>query len=383
MPDLNDELFKESKPVEPQYKPPAASSEYDGSVGYIQTVPLTGIPSHDEILREWGYDPNEVAIVGNPRVSRWQQKSKKDSEPIWLQAYKFTIVPKLNAAMPDIEALVAWAKAKKPQPATTVNPYWFVFQAGDQQLGKRSREGSTEQIVQRFLESVEGARNEFKSLKRYGIEGIQISMPGDCIEGNQSQGGRNVWLTQEAITEQVRIFRRLLYHTVERLAPLADQVIVTVVNGNHDEADRRLNYYPGDGWATHTAEAVAERMADNPGAFGHVKMICPDKWRGAVTVEVGDTVVGIVHGHQWGKNKSFDWLANQAVNRHPVGGAQVLQHGHYHEWSVRTNKHVTIVQSPTFEVASDYLIDKQGSTAKRGAVIYLVRAGEISKMSLV
>lgn len=383
MSDLNEELFAEAKPVEPQYKPPPASSEYDGSIGYIQTVPLTGIPAHDDILREWGYDPNEVAIIGNPRVSRWQQKSKKDDEPIWLQAYKFTIVPKLNAAMPDIEALVARARAKKSKPSTLVNPFWYVFQAGDQQIGKRSREGSTEQIVQRFLESVEGARDEFKSLKRHGIEGIQISMPGDCIEGNQSQGGRNAWLTQETITEQVRIFRRLLYHTVERLSPLADQVIVTVVNGNHDEADRRLNYYPGDGWATHTAEAVAERMADNPDAFGHVKMIWPDKWRGAVAVDVGDTVVGIVHGHQWGKNKSFDWLASQAVNRHPVGGAQVLQHGHYHEWSVRTNKHVTIVQSPTFEVSSDYLIDKAGSTAKRGAVVYLMRSGEVSKMSLV
>ena len=392
---LIDEIMSEPGSKEPEYQP---RTEFDGATGYIQTGPLVQRPADESLLKEFGYSPDEVTIVGNPHVSRWQQRSavrqydgEKDKyirtgeyETVWLQAYKFTIVPKMDSAAPDIAELVSKFKKTPAKPPTTPNPYWFVFQAGDQQLGKKSRDGSTEEIIERYLESVERAREEFKGLKRFGIEGIQLSFPGDCIEGNQSQSGRNMWLTQETITEQVKIFRRLLYHTVEQLSPLASQCIVTVVNGNHDQAQRDpVNFYPGDGWATHCAEAVAERLEDKPDSFGHVEVVIPNKWRGAVAVEVGDTIVTVVHGHQWPRGKGMDWLSKQAVNRHPTGAAQVVQHGHWHEMKLESNREVMIIGSPTFEVASDYLIEKQGSTAKRGALVYLMRSGEANRITLV
>lgn len=374
---LSDELLGEPVANEPQYQP---RTEYDGAVGFIQTAPLADPPKDfTDLLTQFGYDPKEVAIVGHPRTSRWQTYDER-----WLTAYRFTIAP--VSAVPttaDIDALIGRARAHKNSPQTLTTPHWMVFQAGDQQLGKKSREGSTEAIIERYLESVAAAKKEFKTLKKNGIEGIQISMPGDCLEGVVSQNSRNMWLTQETITEQVRIFRRLLYHTIEELAPLADQCLVTVVNGNHDQAQRVQNTYPGDGWATECAIAVGDALEKNPGAFGHVTIQVPDKWRGSLTTTVGDTVVGVVHGHQWSRGKAMDWLAKQAVNRHPAGGAQVLQHGHWHAWGVESNREVTVICSPTFEVASDYLIDKTGATAKRGAAVYLLRSGEASKMSIV
>ncbi len=119
-------------------------------------------------------------------------------------------------------------------------------------------------------------------------------MPGDCVEGNQSQGGRNLWQTQETITEQTRILRRLMMHTVEAFAPLVDQVMLDTVNGNHDEAQRQQNTYPGDGWATEAATAVADALTLNPTSFGHVTVRVPEKWSGSMTVPVGDTVVTMV-----------------------------------------------------------------------------------------
>lgn len=383
---LLDELLSEPTANEPEYTP---RTEFDGTEGFIQTGPLAGEPpaDFDALLREFGYNPDEVTIVGAPKISRWQQRSRirgtNEYETTWLSAYKFSIVAKATADAADIGVLVDKARKHKDHPQTLTTPHWFVFQAGDQQLGKRSRGGSTEAIVGRYLESVAAAKAEFKALKKCGIEGIQISMPGDCLEGNQSQSGRNLWLTQETITEQVRIFRRLLYHTIEELAPLADQVVVTVVNGNHDQAQRMQNTYPGDGWATECAIAISDALEKNPGAFSHVTIQTPDKWRGSLTTTIGDTVVGVVHGHQWSRGKAMDWLAKQAVNRHPAGGAQVLQHGHWHAWGIETNREVTVICSPTFEVASDYLIDKSGATAKRGAAVYLLRSGDVSKLSIV
>lgn len=380
---LADDLADYPAAEEPQYTP---RTEFDGSAGYIQTGPLRAAPKdHTDLLIQFGYDPAAVCIVGHPRVSRWQQRARirgtNDYETVWLEAYRFHIGA-LNApaAAPDIEAIARRARSA-PKPGT--GPHWFVFQASDTQIGKRSRDGSTEEILQRYFESVERAVEEFKRLKRLGIEGIQISMPGDCIEGNQSQRGRNMVLTQETIVEQVRILRRLMMHTVERLAPLVDRVTLDVVGGNHDDADRAMNNYPGNNWATESAVAVSDALALNPAAYGHVEVRVPEKWSGCMTVPVGDTVVTIAHGHQWRRNGGMTWWANQAHNNQPPGAAQVLQCGHWHEWHIESSATKTLVQSSTLDCGSDWYRDKTGAEARRGALVYLLNAGEVSRMSVL
>lgn len=352
-------------------------TEFDGSEGFIQTKGLEQEPEDfTALLEQFGYDPTKVRIVGQPRTSRWQTYDER-----WLTAYRFNIAPvQAVASSADIEALVL--RARKA-PADASGPHWFVFQAGDQQLGKRSRDGSTEEIIERYVQSVEAAKAEFKCLKRHGVEGIQISLPGDCIEGNQSQGGRNLWLTQETITEQTRILRRLMFYTVETLAPLAGQVFLDVVNGNHDQAQRTQNTYPGDGWATETAIAVSDALKLNETSFGHVQVRVPDKWSGYMTVPVGDTVVTVAHGHQWRPKGAFKWWSDQALNNQPPGAAQILQCAHYHSWEVETTENRTRIQSDTFDCGSDWYREKTGATAKRGGLVYLLKTGEASRMSLV
>jgi hypothetical protein len=224
--DRLDELLATPAADDVKYQP---RTEFDGVSGYVQTGPLKEAPSdYDALLTSFGYDPELVQIVGHPRVSKWQQRSRirgtSDYETSWLSAFKFQISTKQAISRTaDLEAIAKKVK-KTPKPGT--GPHWLVFQAGDLQLGKRSRDGSTEQIVERYYQSLEDTVEEFKALKRHGIEGIQISMPGDMCEGNQSQAGRNLWLTQETITEQGRILRRLMMSTVEAFATLVDQVLL-------------------------------------------------------------------------------------------------------------------------------------------------------------
>jgi hypothetical protein len=160
-------------------------TEFDGVSGYVQTGPLTQAPAdHSELLKSFGYDPDVVHIVGHPRVSKWQQRARirgtSEYETTWLSAFKFQIATKQAISRTaDLEGIAT------PRPGT--GPHWMVFQAGDLQLGKRSRDGSTEKIVERYFQSLQDSVQEFKALKRHGIEGIQISMPGDMCEGNQSQ----------------------------------------------------------------------------------------------------------------------------------------------------------------------------------------------------
>jgi predicted phosphodiesterase len=208
-------------------------------------------------------------------------------------------------------------------------------------------------------------------------------MPGDCIEGNQSQAQKNLWLTSETITEQTRVYRRLLMQTVAELAPLVDQVYLDVVNGNHDESQRSQNTFPGDGWATECATAVADALKLNPSSFGHVTVRVPDQWRGCMTVPVGDTVVTVIHGHQFRPTQGMKWWSEQALHNQPPGAAHILQHGHYHSWQVETTEHRTRIQSSTFDGGSDWYRDTHGATNRRGALVYLLRSGEVSRMSVL
>lgn len=368
---------------EVKYQP---RTEFDGVQGTIQTGPLKEAPTdYDDLLIQFGYDPSVVKIVGHPRVSKWQQRARirgtANYETTWLSAFKFTIAAiKATSAPSDLDAIV---KAAKKKPKAGSGPHWMTFMAGDLQLGKRSSGGSTAEIVERYLDSVQAAVAEFKQLKRHGIEGIQICMPGDCIEGNQSQSGRNLWLTQETITEQTRILRRLMMETITAFAPLTDQLYLDVVGGNHDEAQRQQNTYPGDNWATEAATAVSDALALNPASFGHVTVRVPDKWRGSMTVPVGDTVVTIIHGHQFRAGQAMKWWSEQALHNNPAAAAQILMHGHYHSWQVETTQHRTRIQCSTYDCGSDWYRETHGATNRRGGLVYLLNSGEVSRMSMV
>lgn len=381
--DRLDELKAYPQAEEPKYQP---RTEFDGVSGFVQTGPLKHAPKdYTELLTQFGYDPQQVEIAGQPRISRWQQRARirgtNNYETVWLSAYRFHI--KAVGAKADSVDIAAIVKQSRKTPKPGAGSHWLVFQAGDLQIGKRASGGSTEAIVERYFQSVHALVDEFKALKRHGIEGIQLCLPGDCIEGNQSQGGRNLWQTQETITEQTRIFRRLIMHTVEAVAPLVDRIFVDVVNGNHDEAQRTQNTYPGDGWATEAATAVSDALKMNPTSYGHVTVRVPEKWHGSMTVPVGNTVVTVVHGHQWRPGQAFKWWSEQALHHQPAGGAHILQHGHYHSWQVETTEHRTRIQSSTFDCGSDWYRDTHGATNRRGALAYLLNAGEVSRMSLL
>ncbi|PKQ59708.1 hypothetical protein B5566_02360 [Mycobacterium sp. MHSD3] len=384
---------------EPEYTPRV---EFDGSRGFIDTgaiqgeVPKDLSPVFRECLIAAGYDPETVRIGKMLKQSHWQQRARKrvwsdessryvqthEFETVWLHCYKFETFLDGASAADELDAFVQAAKALRP--SYTQGGYWVVFQAGDLQLGKRSAAGATQEIIDRYMGAVEAATRQIRQLKRFGVEGIQVSMPGDCIEGTVSQNGKNMGtLTAETAPEQTRILRRLMYETVEAMAPLANQVKVDVVNGNHDQAQRQLNTYPGDGWATECAIEVGDRLGDNPGSFGHVEVRVPDKWRGCMTVPVGDSVVTVVHGHQWRRDKAMQWWSEQALGLLPAGGAQVLQHGHWHEWMVRSTADRTVVASPTFDCGSDWYQENHGGTSRRGGLVYLLRRGEVSRMTLV
>lgn len=366
---LNQPTAKES-----EYRP---KTEFDGQSGYIQTGPLEAEPkSHTEILELFGYDPAEVRITGAPRVSKWQTYDER-----WLSSYRFHLEPVHDSKVEDLFALIKRHKAHKPIGFGSTSA--FHYQGGDGQIGK-SDNGGSEGIVDRILQSVDAAKAEFKALRRRRNVGpINLMFPGDCIEGNQSQNGRNFWRTDLTVTEQIRVFRRLLMHTVSEFAPLTDELLVRVVNGNHDEVQRFQATRPDDGHATEAAIAVSDAIALNPAAYDHVKVEVPPLDQGYMTVAAGDTIFTITHGHQWRRNQAMNWWSGHAFNGGNPGAAHVLAHGHWHAWEVETTGNRTRVCGATFEGASKWFEENTGGTAAKGGLVYTTSAGVVSDLSLV
>ncbi|SFR76011.1 hypothetical protein SAMN05428970_2003 [Agromyces sp. CF514] len=369
---LSDRL-KQPTAKETPYTP---RTEFDGQSGFIQTGPLAEAPkSHTELLELFGYDPAEVRITGAPRVSKWQTYDER-----WLSSYRFTIEPVHDSRVEDLYAIIKKHRAHKP---VGVGSSVFNFQAGDLQLGKVDAGGS-EGIVERYLASVDSAKAEFRRLRKTrNIGTINLMFPGDCIEGNQSQNGRNFWRTDLTITEQVRVFRRLLMHTVSAFAPLTDELLVRVVGGNHDEVQRFQATKPGDNHATEAAVAVSDAIALNGDAYGHVKVEIPSEDKSHMTVAAGDTIFTIVHGHQWRRNGAMQWWQGHTFNGGNPGAAHILAHGHWHAWELETTGNRTRICGATFEGASEWFEENTGGTAAKGGLVYTTSAGRVSDLSLV
>ena len=362
----------------------------------VETVDSNGIRKHrfsivldrpldsiDAILEVGGHNPGMVQIIGDVSIGH---RELADGRVLTSCTYR----ARERSNPVDVESILDRVQGAAPAelgvPHTLPSDPWFVFQAGDLQLGKRSRDGSTEQIVEQFTASVARARQEMLSLRSVvdkPIAGVQLCFPGDCIEGSVSQGGKNVWLTQETVPEQTRIFRRLLLHTVDQFRDVTQHVYVDVVNGNHDQAQRQYNSYPGDGWATEAAISLADALKLNDEAYGHVEVRVPDKWSGSLTVPVGDTVVCVAHGHQWPRGKGMRWWDEQSANYQPARAAHILQHGHIHTYEIETTRDRTRVSSPTFDCGSDWFRETHGGESQIGGLTYLLHSGQVSRVSVM
>lgn len=314
----------------------------------------------------------------------WTRKSQgKDAvtKPTWW--YRFAVEP-ISLSATNLDDLVKSIGRHRPvkrihDPATGV----FHLLTGDLQLGKSDGD-STEGIITSFLQSVDDAVLDFKALRKVRSLGIvHVAFLGDCIEGNQSQAGRNMWRTHLTVTEQTRILRRLMLYTVDAFAPLTGDLQIDTVNGNHDEMQRQLATRADDGHATEAAITVSDALLLNPAAYGHVNFFVPDKDQSFMTRQIGSSSFAMAHGHQWNRGKAMDWWAGQAFNWQAPGGAQFLLHGHYHTASFDTKRERTVIQVPTYESRSQWWRDKTGDESRRGGIVMTTADGEFADFRIV
>lgn len=394
-PTLAESLAVPGPGVEPRAAKMAAPGwtpgfDWDGEHGTITTAGLTEQPrTWDAFIRDAGLDPNDVCVIGPVQVRGWDAPAG-GGDVVRMHYYRLTVGRREGAAnIDDLVALVVKDRPRKP-PAGSDTPAGlaraFVFAAGDLQLGKADSDG-TAGTVERYMTSVDLAAARLKALHRSNPVGqVHIAWLGDCIEGFQSQGGANAWRTSLTLTEQVRLMRRLMLHTLRTFAPLAPRVTAVSVPGNHDEAVRfggkGITRYD-DSHAVDALVAVGDALAENRKAFGHVQLFTPGRDELTVTVDVAGTVITHAHGHQFNRGKHWAWWEGQTFGGHPAGSADLLMAGHLHHLHVDTSSRRTFLQVPALEAESTWFRHRTGQVGCPGAVTFLTGGHDWSDLAVV
>lgn len=347
--------------------------------------------SEDALLRDHGYDPDTHMIVGGWRQSAWTAYKPKEyrentggnddqsAYTFTAKAYKFKVAKRPEGSTAsDVAALVSSMDAWTPTPAQgTTGTGAFILAIGDTQIGKL--ESPLDELANLFTNHVDKALAEYLALPdRPGH--VHIAWLGDCIEGQESQGGKNRWRTVLTMTEQVRVLQRFMIYAIKAFAAQCDRLTVISVPGNHDEAAHRdLSTRSDDSWAVQALVSVEDALAlsDNP-ALSRVECYVPGPDQHGVTLGIGGCTIAHVHGHQFRPRKEYEWWQGQAFGGQDEGQADVLLHGHQHHYQVEEQGHRTRICTPAMEKESVWWKHATGTPGNPGSLIIHITDGRPS-----
>lgn len=363
-------------------KPPPVSwkpgIDWEGDVGEIRSYVQTGDDvaepdgEHwDFLFRRFGLDPSKVRIVGPVRGSSWDVPGHG---MCYAWRARFENRPDSSADVEELLDIVWEDSAGWPKPATNE---WRTIQIGDTHLGKGELDGGgAETLTARWKESVEKAL----SLDvRNPTEGIHIAFMGDLIEGEVSQGGKNIAGNDLLLTESLTLARHLAVWTIESALTCAERVIVSAVPGNHGETNRVQNRPLHD---SHDIDIVrcAQLVFDSIPAYkSRISWYYPNPGTGNLTYDVGDTRFVSAHGHLFKSQLkgAEDWWKGVSAAGHPAGSGNILMAGHYHS-VLLSNFTATkwIAFSGALETKSTWINERTGVSSKPGILTYKTAGGE-------
>jgi hypothetical protein len=331
-------------------------------------------PEEAELLAEFELDP-AVWEITSARKSTWQSPSGQ-----WLEARKVSFRKRGTGPLApvDIEAVMSRYPAERLLRQKGASERILMVPAGDLQLGK-SEGGGTEATVERFCRITDDIA---ENVARHGFN-TSLILPwlGDCIEGIVSGKGRYIAQNDLPISEQVRVYRRLIMHQLGVLAPLAIKILIPVVPGNHDETTRVQEMPVTDSWAIEGASAVADWMSGRPG-FEHVEFVFPEPGEMGVTVNVGTVdapyAISFHHGHVATSAAGIiPWWKGQAYGRQHAGQADMLVSAHFHHLRVEhTGGNRTWLQIPALDGGSGWYRRRTGEDAPTGMVSLEITPGK-------
>lgn len=263
----------------------------------------------------------------------------------------------------------------------------------DWQIGKAMEfGGGTPETIERVKSMHEDFRLRRKLMVRAGTaaERLVVVGMGDLTERCQGNYPNQPYVTDQNEREQARIARDLLYRSFTTVAPLYDHIVATRVASNHGQnrasgTREPLTGHDDDSDLT-LFECLAERLGENPEAFGHIHF-----HEGAdplvATLDIAGTGVAFTHGHQIKGTvsqpvyKFWEWWTRQLAGRLPAGDCDVLVGAHFHHPYSLAQQGRTLYGCPALDGGSRWLTNSNGVWSDPGTLVFTMDEGSAKPRS--
>ena len=370
------------KVVHPKGFNPSVSYSQQTKSGEIVSEPQkeNKIDWKEQLESYFGADAKNYRVLEDTAEIRFWDMA--GNPPQRLYYFKAKIVSN-KAYMPDddFKKLLNQAKKKKPTSSKkpTKNSKTFCIALSDWQIGKEG----TEQTIERWMDSIPKIKEQIKTLRKSEtIDQLFIAGLGDIVEGCTGFYAQQEFTVELDYRQQQKVARRMAYTAIKELVPLFDKTVVSFIPGNHGEPRNSGKSFTtfSDNRDIMLGEELAEIFKEAPAYKDKIDFIMPDSL--SITLDISDTVVTLVHGHQMrgGGNpqaKARTWLANQSLARSEIADSDLLLMGHYHFFSAyESDGKRLILQAPSLDSGSEWFDNTNGGRNSAGVLTLVIGGSE-------
>lgn len=337
-----------------------------GGGGTVTTEPIEGRPDWSAVLAAFDLDPATVEVIEPVQFRTWDA-AVGNGEVRRMRYWRANVRAK-RVQHADIDDLVRIIRRARPskRPGTATERV-HVLSMNDLQTGKLG----TPEMVDRAIRAIDASADHVKAERKAGrgFSAIYIPGVGDLIEACGQHYAMQAYEVVLNSREQRRLARHIVSYAIERHAPLAERIVCPVVGGNHGENNRvdgKSTTSFGDNSDVEVYEGVAEALSKNPAAYGHVSFLIPgDDLTLTVQPIEGGPILGLAHGHQARSGatvaeKMWKWWAGQAMGQRPIGDADILLCGHWHQFLIHRDGRRTLMIAPTLDSGSQWFAETAG-----------------------
>lgn len=354
------------------------SITFDGNGGEAVLPPVADSDTPTDVegfLRDAGINPDEIEIVGEPRVSRWQVARPFPLDPMWMTSVRIRWV-KRNSTI-NLPLLYSLAKKTKPvTPKPVESGKALVILWSDLQVGKVDHRGGVDAMIHRVAET---QLELIKKVKFVRPEKIIFCDVGDTVENFGNAADLHQLQSNDlSIMQQVDLATSLAWTCLKELAKFAPITYLSV-GSNHCQwrVNKQRVGKATDDWGIHIGRTLA-RLSKEVGL--DITFYEPATHDESLALDVfndGFHVLGMVHGHQANRPDAVpDWWRKQAFGKQPVQAATVLVSGHFHHLrvlelgSTQRGSSRYWVQASTLDNGSNWWRTSQGEDSQPGLVCF-------------
>ena len=353
------------------------SAEFDESTGLGEITHIGTDPNYkskfDDILKEWGFDPEHYEIDGKVKASSWNTQLKGGTVETFY-AFKGVVKRKHPARDEWFDILLKEVSKKKPIKNKKIqSKQAFIWTMSDWQLGKDDL--GVEKTLERYEKALERGVAQVKALG--GVDEIYLLSMGDLTEGCYGFYDSQPHNVSLNLSQQYHLARKLIMKTVDTFLPYANKIVLSGVPANHGEMARsgkgQVVTSRLDNSDTMHLQICQEIMEQNP-RYDKVTVSLPEGFHH--TVDIKGLTVGFTHGHMHSggtgpEGKIMKWWQGQMFGDFPVGDAEILITGHFHHPRMMQQGNRTWFQCPSIDASLDFTA-RTGMWSKPGVLTFTI-----------